>query len=154
MNIIKTSILLTSLYVSYFFFFIFTSRPLTIRKHFLIIAEKAVCEYCKWTGPTWCSKLFPVWRHLPGLYAIQRSLLWLGWHPLHPWCKVRLYVPADLWTITVDPTIKRHTLKFYLIVNKPKLCIVIVPHHIQGLTVVLNAIHSLYINWNIKLPIS
>lgn len=57
MNIIKTSILLTSLYVSYmlilasflffFFFSIFTSRPLTIRKHFLIIAEKAVCEYCK-----------------------------------------------------------------------------------------------------------
>lgn len=30
-----------------FFFSIFTSRPLTIRKHFLIIAEKAVCEYCK-----------------------------------------------------------------------------------------------------------
>lgn len=62
----------------------------------LCIAEEAVCELWKWTGPTGCGKLWPLWSQMWGVCLIQRSLLWLEWHPLQPVETVRPHHHFDV----------------------------------------------------------
>lgn len=50
----------------------------------MFVAEEAVRHLQRWTGPTGCRKLCPLWTHVCRVCVIQRSLLQLAWRLLQP----------------------------------------------------------------------